>query len=415
VQVGAVWAGGSSGVGNLSIGGASADRPPTASAGAAANDSALSAEDVVGQVRNHSLLEEATNVSVAPAVAGAELPLQGTEAPAVSQAQSAPERLSLAAGPPKVRVSTSKNDRNITLVVGIATALAGSFLLGIIMLAGWRHFKRPTSSSARQHVEQIRVATGHEIQSMFAMNTSGDGPVAQPMSPGILTRIHGRVVAKPGGALVAPFSGRPCVIYSASVSHHRQDGVHQPPLAYHTAGADFMIEVADTSHICMVVHSQDVSLFDMEGGRHADEHAFADAPDAFRGFVLAHPVPGSGGVGETMNQADLGGKNLLEFRECALIIGSMVTCIGEVARDRNGVLSLCPWRPPAVIGPSALDGKKSPSRWLTTSWESLGEQKSAVLSDPIAGHVMISDDESLRAASRQKTIQMWPSITQHFL
>merc|ERR1719436_1104149 len=101
-------------------------------------------------------------------------------------------------------------------------------------------------------------------------------------------RVQGRVVASPGTALTAPFSGRSCVMYSASVTRYgRRDGVHQPPLAFHMASADFAIQLTDMPEVVVRVHGHDVSLFDMAEGQYKCEHGFKDAPDAWRGFVLA--------------------------------------------------------------------------------------------------------------------------------
>merc|ERR1719401_2245080 len=115
--------------------------------------------------------------------------------------------------------------------------------------------------------------------------------------------------------LVAPISCRPCVMYSASVSHHRQDGVHQPPIAFHSHGVNFAIEVSENPHIKVEVHSQDVALFDMAAGRFSCEQAFAEASESRVAFTLQHCNPVKN---QSMNDVELGFDGKLEFRECAL-------------------------------------------------------------------------------------------------
>merc|ERR1719464_2088263 len=110
----------------------------------------------------------------------------------------------------------------------------------------------------------------------------------------------------------------------------------------------------------------------------------------------SNTAPTSIAGGHTMGQqADLGTMGALEFRECALLVGSRVTCVGEVVRDHSGNLSMCPWRPPSVVAQLQHEGGKGrlskTSPWFSPSWENMPIRKSpAVQADPLAGHVLIS-------------------------
>ena len=75
--------------------------------------------------------------------------------------------------------------------------------------------------------------------------------------------------------------------------------------------------------------------------------------------------------------------------ESALVVGSLVTCVGETDRDREGVLFISPWRPPRK-GDEPQD--RHWSSLLSGSWslKSLEETR-----DPLMGHVLISDDPGL--------------------
>jgi hypothetical protein len=163
-------------------------------------------------------------------------------------------------------------------------------------------------------------------------------------------------------------------MYSASVSHHRQDGVHQPPIAFHSQGVDFAIAMSDNPRIKVTVHSQDVTLFDMNAGRFACEQAFAEASESRVAFTLQHC---NQATNHSMNVVGLGFDGKLEFRECALTSGALVAAFGEVTKDRDGRLQLYPWRPPP--------------QWHSRHANSKGEER-----DPLAGRVMASDDPALQ-------------------
>jgi len=287
--------------------------------------------------------------------------------------------------------------------------LLSGLLLVMVLAAGMSAARKAAASFSNaapdqliQVVNAMRISSRQEILSMFAPQAApDDGTSHRELNPGILMRIEGKIVSKAGQAMTTPFSDLPCVMYSASASKSRQDGVHQPPLAYHAAGSDFCIVLEDETgggnSLKISVHSHDVSLFGMTAGRFAKASAFSDTPETWRGFALAHLIHGVDACCNAMSRVDLGAKGNLEFCECALLDGAAVTCVGEVARDRNGELSLCPWRPP-IAGIDVARHSKSTvaslkqkvfGRFSTTSWEqpqSLGE-----VASPLAGQVLISD------------------------
>lgn len=266
----------------------------------------------------------------------------------------------------------------------------------VVVRAGilWRDSDRPRdalSRTMRQKLECMRVATGPEVRS--AMGVRGED-ADKASSLGVM-RIQGRIVGKAIGSLSAPLSSRPCVQYSASVSQHRHDGVHQPPVSFHSAAREFSVQLEDCPEMLLDVQGQDVFPFDMQSGRYACELAFADAPDSWRSFLLAHLTPtveGGGATGNScalsgrMNCVDLGAKGPLKFRECALVVGARVTCVGEVVRERNGKLRLCPWSP---LADEAKNKNKIPAMpWLSSK------------PDPWENKLMISDDSRLLEATK---------------
>lgn len=249
----------------------------------------------------------------------------------------------------------------------------------------WRG-RSSRDASTRQRVEKLRISSGAEIRSMFAMHAPDRPQPALPLRPGMLMRVQGRVVARPGCTMMAPLSGRACVMYSASSSQHQHGGVHQAPVAYHSSTSGFAIEVENLPDAVLDVKGEDVVLFDMEIGRFAQEEYFSEAPEAWRAFVMAHLLPSAGGgCRDKINHVDLSAKGLLEWRECALVVGATVTCVGEVSRERDGRLSLGPWSPPATpsasSSSSALVSRAVP--WMTPDGDALGQR------------LMVSDDPAL--------------------
>mmetsp|Transcript_16 Transcript_16/g.27 ORF Transcript_16/g.27 Transcript_16/m.27 type:complete len:464 (-) Transcript_16:217-1608(-) len=254
----------------------------------------------------------------------------------------------------------------------------------------------PSNPELRNLVMRLPVRSAQEISQNFAPAPQASSETGQ-WNSGMVVRLEGRVVSKRAQILVTPFSDRPCVMYSASSSQKRQDGVHQPPLAYHAACSDFVLELEQpdgSAPLQITVHGHDVSLFEMSKGRFNREAAFSEVPEGWRGFALAHLIHGTDASCNAMSCVDLGTKGALEFCESALLDGSKVTCVGEVARDRNGSLSLCPWRPP-VAGRDSPQQPKSRVDSLRTafldmlsasSWGAPGRISSA-----LAGQVLISD------------------------
>merc|ERR1712125_29111 len=99
----------------------------------------------------------------------------------------------------------------------------------------------------------------------------------------------------------------------------------------HSAGADFTLELADK--VIVTIHCHDVALFDMVGGTHSCNQAFTDAPGPWQGFVLAHGL-GTKTYHNRHVLPTVTGDTELKFCECALPVGAMVTCVGELVRDR---------------------------------------------------------------------------------
>jgi len=276
-----------------------------------------------------------------------------------------------------------------------ASLLAAAAVSASSLVCAWGR-RLDECAALRRRVEKVQLISGGTVEKLFglapdaplfggARAASEDAEVgladcSAGSCPGVLLRIRGRVISRHERTLVAPISGRPCAVYSASVSPQRQDGVHPQPVAHHSEGTDFLIEIADAPHLRVKVHHQDTKLFSMVGGHVSCEQPFSEASDSRVDFVLSHLTPGPEMSGGMLNRASAGIDGTLEFKESALLIGSYVTAVGELCRDKDGSLQLYPWRPPPCSTRRSF-GKKAAA--------------AAPVRDLLAGRVLASDDPSL--------------------
>lgn len=277
---------------------------------------------------------------------------------------------------------------------------------------------RPPSSEGAVVVDRLALKLGFgalvmmlalaTISSVWRGKTSSDGlcqvvrqipitPAAQirttELNSGALVRLQGRVRCRPAGCLTAPFSDRACAMYSASVTRCRHDNIHSPPLAYHAVRNDFVLEVAGEPGVSLLVHSHDVELFSMAEGLHVREHVFSAAPEPCRGFVVSHMLAASDASSQFGACVDLSSDGAdLEFKECALLEGALVSCVGQIVRDRKGDLGLHPWQPESVdsgSGRSAVQGFK----WLRDATPLA--RKGSRSRTSLIGRVMVTEDVGL--------------------
>jgi len=266
--------------------------------------------------------------------------------------------------------------------------------------------RRQVHTGVRKRAQKLRVTSGQEILKNESLKVRPEDASVPAQSSGTIVRVQGRVVANNAAhALVAPFSDRASVMYSASVSDHHLDGVHRPPLSFHAAKTDFSIELADAPEVTISVHGDDVSLFDMADGAYVRDLSLQDAPEAWKGFALSY-MHGSGGDQALKNGADQRLAGELEFRESVLLVGAMVTCVGELARDSSGVLHLYAWRPEPAR--PKLENGGGGSRVLCKTSKLMSWMSDRGTADQregsFAGRVLVSDDPALLATMRWQIV-----------
>lgn len=237
---------------------------------------------------------------------------------------------------------------------------------------------------AKARVEQLAVTTATYLDRFLV-----DGMSSKECQ---LQRLQGKIIAVGNKPLVAPLSSQPCVMYSASVVPWQDSDVPCPPIAYHSAGESFAIQVAGSSNLELHIDSTEVRLVGKPKSLLSVQHPLGHAPEAMRAFCLAHGVSAHS-VGGVCNTS-----GILDFRERALLVGSEVTVVGEVIRDVKGVLRVLPWQPPATTLASTekhVLGLHKIKQFLFGSNKDSCSACPSFGPDPALGCVLIADDPSL--------------------
>lgn len=343
--------------------------------------------------------------SVSPATS--EKPLSAPDVSTTVPMEASVRLLGASSGIPQLRATTGlsqltdSHDSRSGFISSLDTSCLtfGWLLLALAFLAlFWvkeRHFGGPLRDRFCQEVARIPIIKAVDFRTLFVSPDAISEQYAEPIRSGALSRIEGRIVASsPGLRMPLSSSDDLTVFYSASVSQKRHDGIHEPPLAFHSAGIDFCIETRDGVQVS--VRGEDISLFSMGAGLKEWRQAFSDAPAPCRSFVVEHLVPSADASMHFKKCLDLGGDGqALEFREAALLVGSTVTAVGEVIQERNGAFRLCPWRPEEDL---LKESSPKASAWfkegITSRFASKKSSKS--MTESLVGRVFISDNVKLQ-------------------
>lgn len=290
--------------------------------------------------------------------------------------------------------------------VGTVGLAVGTIIFALLLaLSCWAISvlnQRNSKGGARKHVESLARCSGKdEVEKALPSTSSSksyDCAIAAASS-GQPIRLEG-IIEGPcsGDALIAPLSGKKCVLYSASVARQLHEGIHPVPLAFASSSTTFTITVRDAEDLKVEIKGEDVFLFDMHAGRNSTQCTFAAAQDHWQDFVLTHRSSSSGTDWQSSSSLRVE-KAILDFQECFLEIGAQVTVVGELVRAVDGSLSLRPCQEdeaPLAAGSPTISALSRPDRYLT-SWErGIGQDNSAAeCSVAGRGKVLVSDDPSL--------------------
>lgn len=305
--------------------------------------------------------------------------------------------------PPHYHTMTFASRRSTAIAASVG--LFSATLLGVVCLGagfwiavhfGWH--RRGDKGDVRPKVEALKKFNAADIERIVPSEGGYDCMFSKPISSRQLLRLEVRVEGPVPGRtpLTAPLTGRDCVLHSSSVSRQLHAGMPAVPVAFLASSIDFVVSMLDKSSVQISIAGMDVSLFDMKEGTCVEQKTFDSAPDVWQDFVLMHR-PATPASRDWPSSSDIRTDNaILEFQECTLAVGAVVTVVGELHRGADGQLSMKPW----VTEKTKEIVLDSSAPWRT-SWENKGcEGKFAA--SKLAGKpgilrqkVLISDDKAL--------------------
>lgn len=231
----------------------------------------------------------------------------------------------------------------------------------------------------RAHVENFDICSASDVGDLLPVASSYDCIFQKPVMSGKALRLEARIEGlSDGGTLVAPLTQRSCVLYSAVARCNKG-----PTPVKSSKAPNFVVSLIGSPLMQIEVEGQDVSLFDMCGGKWTCSQPLLEAAPHLQDFVVTHTGMDPENECETSSSLRALGPGV-EFEERALLVGSTVTIVGELYRAPSGSLSLRPWRE------SALDELTDTIKPSPDSWENHGCKAATPLSDD---EVITSSDE----------------------
>jgi len=196
----------------------------------------------------------------------------------------------------------------------------------------------------REHVLSVPSSTEDALAKLDAASAQAGGydcAVARPLSFSQLLRFQATIVQSPHGDFMAPLALKFCVVYQVTVSRRMHAGMLPVPVAFSSMSTSFQVAPCDHPDLRIAVDGAAVMLFDTVAGHFGFKGSFASAPGHLQDYVLTHRSAVPGGHWQTSSTLERDATPL-EFQECALLVGSQVTLVGELARDAGGELVLKP-------------------------------------------------------------------------
>lgn len=254
----------------------------------------------------------------------------------------------------------------------------------------------PKGSSLKDRLRLLpAIRSSSEVDAILPAASGYDCAFSKPVASRQLVRIIAEVKGPEGAMpLKAPLTQRPCVLFSAIASRKLHDGMHPLPVAFSANHVDFVVALVESPEIFIEVPASEVSLFETCQAGFSKVVPFPCAPDHWQDFVSANLVKGASSTSsadhrlETQLRAE---GSAMEFQECALSIGSIVTLVGELVRSSSGKLTLQSFR--------------NQELWQRTSWErhgcdeliegSASDQRSDSYIPEALGKILVTDSLDL--------------------
>jgi len=194
----------------------------------------------------------------------------------------------------------------------------------------------------RKQVQSIPSLTDNMLIMLEATQTGGyDFTLARPLSFCQVVRMQATVLQLGKSDMLAPLGQQMCVLYQVTVSRRLHSGMPPVPVAFSSMNTSFQVAPCLRPDFRVSIEGSDVMLFDTVVGQFTYQGSFAGAPGHLQDYVLTHRSAVPGGRWQTSSSLQTDATPL-EFQECALLVGSQVTLVGELARDALGDLVLRP-------------------------------------------------------------------------
>lgn len=286
------------------------------------------------------------------APANASLSARALTAAATPVPRLALELAPASAGPPRVSAVIAVGAAALLLLV-----VGTTFLL--LYYCGRRssgaHLAGASTNPALAYVSGIPISYSWHIEEHLPRSCGYDCAISKPVSSGRTVRFQVQVEGPLSGIpLTSPLSRKPCVLYSAGVSSPSFEGLNPMSVAYAADSQAFVVSLLEAPHVRIEVRGDEVSLFEMSEGFLSQRAKFNSVPNHWQEFALSrrlsatyHSPPASRLYSEDP---------VLEFQECALHVGAHLTCVGELRRREDGVLTVHAWVP--HVGGAATAGKR---------------------------------------------------------
>jgi hypothetical protein len=286
----------------------------------AASANTLDANPILLQVNEETNSESATQATqpgpvIEPAKAEKEISASGSAMPEASPSSAKGEYLD----------SWIRFFKLCSVVVQLA--LVVSWAIGRRLRS---HLRAP--GVVRENVQKLPVLPWSKMEKLLA--PYGEERIPRCMKFQYLFRMEARIEGPSDPtqmALCSPLGQKDCVVWTVMVSAPKVDGAMAEPIAFKSKAMDFFVSPLDSPQTRVKVCGGDVSLFDICLGFTSGSTTYEDAPSHWQTFVDSYKVaPASPG------------DKVLKFEECALLVGTVITLVGEPSLCHDGNISLVP-------------------------------------------------------------------------
>lgn len=191
-----------------------------------------------------------------------------------------------------------------------------------------------------EHVLAISALTEEILERLEDENSGGyDCVLSRPLSFSQVVRLEATVLQSETSDILAPLSLQMCVLYQVTVSRPLHAGMPSVPVAFSSMNTAFQVAPCLQPELRVAVEGADVMLFDTVVGAFSYKGPFVAAAGHLQDYILTHRNTVPSGRWQT-SSALRTDSTPLEFKECALLVGSRVTIVGELARGAGGSLVL---------------------------------------------------------------------------